>query len=133
MNKILDALFGRSVDPATEVADESGMKALRYTKRSAPIIIHPNDLYNRVAPDGPYDVAWQGVQKLNAITQVAINRPTIENPLTSTRMYRPNGNILLNGAAPVGDGPAIYAEENQGTAYEEQPGLLASIFARLGR
>lgn len=144
MAGFLSKTFGRGdVDPATLAANESGMKMLRFTKRTSNIVIHPNDLYVRVAPDGPYSEAWQGWQKENAISlDNGITRqtygnpgdPYTPNPLESNRSYRPNGNVQLNGFAPVGDGPAMFTdEEGDSTIDETSPSLLATIFGRLGR
>lgn len=132
--RVLSALFSRDVpDPAVQAANESGLTSLKFTKRSANIITHPNDLYIRVAPDGPYDRANQGWQKQNAISTIGTERPDIDNPLQSARNYRPNGNIQLNGFAPVGDGPAMFSDDESASDSSNNPGLLSTIFGRLGK
>src|SRR6202044_3792628 len=109
---------------------------LRYPKKSANIITHPNDLYIRVAPDGPYDRANQGWQKENFMSTMGFNRQTQlygeefddTNPMNSTRNYRPNGNMQMNGFAPVGDGPAMFTDDGDEDTDVNNPSLLSTIF-----
>lgn len=103
-----------------------------YTQPEAMIPI-ANYRYRRVFPDGPFDQAWQGIQKNNPISDVYTGYAEIPNPYQRNRMK--TSRILQNNPAAysVGAGPALYQaqDEYQAVQDSQQPGLLQTILSKL--
>lgn len=123
--------------PAYELWVQRGNVVTTQTLESAPWDTHPNDLRKRVAPDGPYDQSWAGIQKVNPVAGVGIHYAQFAwSPLRSQRANY--GNILKNNPTPTffGSGPAVQVPQQQANldAYQasanRQPGLLQSILRR---
>lgn len=79
-----------------------------YAYRPMQIADRDRGSYVRVAPDGPFDQAWQGVQKMNAVARVGTHYQDIPNPLQTNRMHIPR--VMRNnpGAFSIGGGPLSY-------------------------
>lgn len=103
-----------------------------YTQPQAMIPV-ANYRYRRVFPDGPYDQAWQGIQKNNPIADVYTGRPEIPNPYQRNRMAL--APILKNNPAAfsVGAGPALYQAQDEFQAVQDsqRPTLLQTILSKL--
>lgn len=97
--------------------------------------IHPNDTYRRVFPDGPFDRAWEGVQKVNEISSVGMLRASIYNPNIPVFNFeqrehtpRTNRNTLFG----FGGGPAsIAAQEQEYQQTGVPPSFLKMVLGRL--
>jgi hypothetical protein len=102
--------------------------------QSMPIVIHPNDEYIRVFPDGPYDQAWQGVQKVDPIADVDTTYMEIPNPYYNEMELLPRVQYVNPTSVSVGAGPAViegWEEQDELAMAGSQPGLLATIMSRL--
>ncbi|MGH7239162.1 MAG: hypothetical protein ACREHG_03740 [Candidatus Saccharimonadales bacterium] len=100
---------------------------------SEPIVIHPNDRYRRVFPDGPYSQAWQGVQKTNPVADVYLGFMELPNPLQT--QYMMTNRILRTNpdAYSVGAGPVLYAAQAAPSSVTDygRPTLIQSVLKRL--
>jgi hypothetical protein len=99
-----------------------------------PIVIHPNDEYLRVFPDGPFSQAWQGVQKDNPIVDLGTNYMGIPNPYYNAEMGLPTIQYDNPAAMSVGQGPVLVDDYEQSVIagpVQTQPGLLRTILNRL--
>ena len=92
-----------------------------------------NYLYRRVAPDGPYSQAWQGIQRNNPVSDIYTGRPEIPNPYQRNRMVLPPTLKNNPAAYSVGAGPALYAAQDQLAAVQDsqRPSLLQTVLAKL--
>lgn len=113
--------------------DERGDEWINIAYTQLPINIHPNDLYIRVFPDGPYSQAWQGVQKNDPITQLGTNHMGIPNPYYRDRMGLPTVQYDNPAAWSVGAGPALLDAQDQDwvASQQQNPGLLQTVLAKL--
>lgn len=102
---------------------------------TSPVITHPNDIYLRVNPDGPFDMSWQGVQKINPIAELSRSSQwaTIPNPLQRQALHVSHLQKDTVAHRSIGAGTALAAANQE--AYDRsaipQPGLLATILGRL--
>ena len=101
---------------------------------SLPIVIHPNDRYVRVPPGGPFDQAWQGIQKDNPVAHLGTSFADIANPLQTQALSLPYIQQNNPTAMSVGAGPALAAsQQNQYAAAvaNQRPSLTSSIMRRI--
>lgn len=104
---------------------------------SFPWAIHPNDRYRRVFPDGPFDRAWEGVQKVNLMSSVGTARASFYNPDIPVFNFETKaqyGRIQSNNQAShsFGAGPAsIAAQEQEFQQTGIPPSFLRMVMARL--
>lgn len=115
-----------------------------YESDTAPNVLpngHPNpmlltnyrDQYARVFPDGPYDRAWQGIQKINPIAQLSIGRQVMPNPYHRNRMAVPHIHLTNAATHSVGAGTALAAfnEQQAQLAANARPSIVSTLLSRL--
>jgi hypothetical protein len=149
-------LFRRTVP---EVYEERGYYMTGIGFVSAPWLTHPDDTYTRCPSQGPYDRAWQGVQKINPLAMLQygsrhpgmgvdvpgtdpVGSPYDVNTMTyvAARGDRVNKNAV--GVGAVGPGmpwmpnptePGSWGGSQLSADYTEpNPGPLRTILRRLG-
>jgi hypothetical protein len=141
--------MARRLSPSQQAKLAANQRGIIQTKRgftSQPVQIHPNDRYVRVFPDGPFDEAWEGVQKIVGGIMPGTHRmggmwdPRDGMGQYATRNYlqgtlTQSGTISNNNAASrsVGAGPASYAAQAQAYAAQQNasPGLLSLLVNKL--
>ena len=99
--------------------------------------IHPVDRYRRVMPDGPFDRAWEGVQKINLISSVGMRRASFYNPnipVFNFELKEQYPRIQSNNQAShsFGAGPgSIAAQEQQYQQSGVAPSFMQMVLSRL--
>lgn len=99
--------------------------------------IHPDDQYRRVFPDGPFDRAWEGVQKINEMSKVGTARASFYNPNIEVWNFQTKAqytSIQRNNQAShsFGAGPASIAAQDQ--EYQQTgtpPSFMSMMMARI--
>lgn len=96
---------------------------------------HPNDTYRRVFPDGPFDRAWEGVQKINLISSVGMLRASIYDPNVPVFNFEDKSQLprieRVHGFT-FGGGPAsIAAQEQEYQQTGQAPSFLRMVIGRL--
>lgn len=136
-------MFGRRLTPSEQAAivlRERGVIATKVGYVPFPWNTRPVDRYIRVVPEGPFDRAWEGVQRVNELSKVGMLRASMYGTLPvmpmqttrvkSTRFQRNNAAAFAFGAGPAAAGEQqAYAE-----AYANQtasPGPLTMFLRRL--
>jgi hypothetical protein len=103
---------------------------------SFPWNTHPDDQRVRVFADGPFDRAWEGVQKVNLITSVGVLRAARYDPNSpvfnfETKQQTPRVQQNNWAAFSFGGGPASIAAQEQ--AYQESGQSQSFLSMVLGR
>jgi hypothetical protein len=99
--------------------------------------IHPNDRYRRVFPDGPFDRAWEGVQKINLMSSVGTRRASFYDPNIpvfnfETKKQYPRVQWNNQASHSFGGGPAsIAAQEQEYQQTGQPPSFLGMVMSRL--
>jgi hypothetical protein len=99
--------------------------------------IHPDDQYRRVFPDGPFDRAWEGVQKINLMSSVGTARSSFYDPNVPVFNFETKsqyGRVQQNNQAShsFGAGPAsIAAQEQEYQQTGVPPSFLSMVMQRL--
>jgi hypothetical protein len=82
--------------------------------------LHPIDKRKRVPPGGPYDQAWQGVQRVNLMSRMGFRRASqygpMPMPLQRNVLRRATVNQNNWSAFSFGAGPVNAQSQNQATA-----------------
>jgi hypothetical protein len=112
---------------------ERGDVWTRYAYGQLPINIHPNDTYLRVFPDGEYDQAWQGVQKIEPIAAMGTNHMDIPNPYYREKADLTSIQYINPASDSIGAGPALIAAQEQDyvASQTENPSFVRAVLARL--
>lgn len=97
------------------------------------LLTHVQDRYARVFPDGPYDRAWPGVQKINPIAALSIGKQAIPNPLQRNRMRVTHINQTNMTSHSIGAGTALAAfnEQQAQLAASVRPSLMSTVMSKL--
>lgn len=96
---------------------------------------HPNDAYRRVFPDGPFDRAWEGIQRCNEISKVGMLRASIYNPDIPVFNFEEKSQlprVTRNYGFHFGGGPAsIAAQEQEFQQTGQPPSFVRMVIGRL--
>lgn len=97
------------------------------------ILDHYRDQYGRVFPDGPYDMSWQGIQKINPIAALSIGKQVLPNPLQRARLTLTSIQKTNMTSHSIGAGTALAAfnEQQAMLAASARPSLMSSISSKL--
>ena len=135
MSKLQGRHAGASPDEQAQMAaDARGAVWTDRAFNTNPLLnIHPNDLFVRVFPDGQYDMAWAGIQKIDPVADVNVCKMEIPNPYWTNRMKLPTIQQNNPAAWSVGAGPALIEAQEQQYALDSSPnpGILRTLLLRL--
>lgn len=97
------------------------------------LLVNYRDQYARVFPDGPFDMSWDGIQKINPIAALSVGKMVIPNPLFRNRMRLPVINRSNPTSHSIGAGTALAAfnEQQAQLAASVRPSLFSQVFSRL--
>lgn len=89
--------------------------------------------YARVFPDGPYDRAWEGVQKINPVASLSIGKQVLPNPLQRARLTLTSIQQTNMTSHSIGAGTALAAfnEQQAALAATARPSLMSTVLSKL--
>lgn len=128
-------MFGRRPktggEQAIEALQERGVVATQIGYTQFPWNIHPRDQRIRVVPSGPFDQAWQGIQKENLISRVGTKRSSQYgatprflqeiNPRTSRVLLNNLGSTAQSSAGPgaIAEMTTEYQQTGQPVSFKQ--------------
>lgn len=122
---------------AAELVKARGTIQSPFGYTSFPWNTHPDDRFRRVYADGPFDRAWEGVQKINEMSKVGTARASFYNPNIPVFNFETKAqytSIQKNNLASrsFGGGPASIAAQEQEYAQSGQPpSFMGMVLSRL--
>lgn len=102
------------------------------------IITHPDDVFIGHVMQGPFDRAYQGVQRWQSDSPAAMGMQIADIPNPTQRLQVRNGNIFTyyTGSSNPQAGPDVLdyqqQQDQQSSMGNKQKGLLSTILSKLG-